>query len=883
MSVLDKKTPFMALNVKSKILLTVLSVVVMFTFFILFYFPSRQEQSLLENYNDEIENFANSVALGVKIALTEQNFEGVETAIDFVREDERLQFVSIIQVDTVWNSATDSYEIQKSVFKTFPEGIEIDINGRSNESFIYKTAAFSTPVMTGEVMLSFSTKQIIASMQQIRMTSILASLVVFSIGLGIGYLLAKNISNPVLALRDAAKKVGEGDLSQYVSSNSRDEIGELAVAFNKMVRELKIEDALETIRNRTITMEQTEEWEKVIQVFFDQLKHLGFDSYAFRVILRDEKEDRLHYWLRIKGEDRPENYVVSGDTAAFDEMYGDVIRNDESYIVNELSPDTNTGYAEIFYNQAGDIRRSHTGGPADSEPLVVSAVLTSHGAVEIIDDTELSSSDVDVLRRLAKGMDQSYTRYLDLKKSEAQALEVTKQASLDRIRAEVASMRSKDDLNKITPLVWRELKALNVSFMRCGVFIIDEAEGTILCFLTTPDGQSLGFFTMDIQDTKLTSIVYNAWQKAEVITKQWEEEDFLRWTKRLIELGHIENQEKYQGGFEIPQLFHLHFVPFKQGMLYVGNDEPLSTDDLELVQSLADVFSIAFARYEDFSRLEKAKNEIERTLTELKSTQSQLVLAEKMASLGELTAGIAHEIQNPLNFVNNFSELSGELLEELNEEIERGNDQEVLAIAEYLKQNLEKINHHGERASSIVRGMLEHSREGNREKELCDINKIAEEYLRLAYHGLRAKDKSFQAEFEIDFDESLPKVNAISQDISRVLLNLINNAFYAVSEKAKRVSEEYQPCVTVQTRKGRDHVEIVVKDNGDGIPKDVADKIFQPFFTTKPTGKGTGLGLSISYDIVTKGHNGSLSVTTKHGSNGNTDSGTEFIVSLPIG
>lgn len=873
----------MALNVKSKILLTVLSVVVMFTFFILFYFPSRQERSLMENYSDEIENFANSVALGVKIALTEQNFEGVETAIDFVREDERLQFVSIIQVDSVWNSATESYEIQKSVFKTFPEGIEIDVNGRSNESFIYKTAAFSTPVMTGEVMLSFSTREIIASMQQIRMTSILASLVVFSIGLGIGYLLAKNISNPVLALRDAANKVGEGDLSQYVSSNSRDEIGELAVAFNKMVRELKIEDALETIRNRTITMEHSEEWEKVIHVFFDQLRHLGFDGYIFRVILRDEKKNRLHHWLWIKGEDPPEKYVVSGDTAAFDEMYDDALRKDESYEVNELSPDANTGYAEILYNQTGDSHHSKTGSSAGSDPWIVSTALTTHGAVEIIDDTALSSSDVDVLHRLAKVIDQSYTRYLDLLKSEAQALEVTKQASLDRIRAEVASMRSKDDLNKITPLVWRELKALNVSFMRCGVFILDEAENTILCFLTTPDGQALGFFTMDIQDTELTSIVYDAWKKAEVVTEQWKEEDFLKWTKRLTELGHIENHKKYQGGFEIPQLFHLHFVPFKQGMLYVGNEEPLSSNDLELVQSLADVFSIAFARYEDFSKLEKAKNEIERTLTELKSTQSQLLLAEKMASLGELTAGIAHEIQNPLNFVNNFSELSGELLEELNEEIEMGNEQEILAIAEYLKENLEKINHHGERASSIVRGMLEHSRDGNREKELCDINKIAEEYLRLAYHGLRAKDKSFQAEFELDLDESLPKVNAISQDISRVLLNLINNAFYAVSEKAKREPEEYQPCVTVRTRKAGDHVEIVVEDNGDGIPKDVADKIFQPFFTTKPTGKGTGLGLSISYDIVTKGHNGSLSVTTKHDNKGNSETGTEFTVSLPVG
>ena len=276
------------------------------------------------------------------------------------------------------------------------------------------------------------------------------------------------------------------------------------------------------------------------------------------------------------------------------------------------------------------------------------------------------------------------------------------------------------------------------------------------------------------------------------------------------------------------------------------------------------------------------KENVEQTLDELKSTQSQLIQSEKMASLGELTAGIAHEIQNPLNFVNNFSEVSGELVDELNEEIEAGNLNEIKEIAGDLKQNLEKINHHGQRASGIVKGMLEHSRTSTGKKELTDINVLADEYLRLAYHGLRAKDKTFNANFKTEFDEALPKINVTSQDIGRVLLNLINNAFFAVDNKAKQNIENYKPEVIVSTKfspSGGGQGEVIrisVKDNGSGIPADIKDKIFQPFFTTKPTGQGTGWGLSLSYDIITKGHDGHLEVETEEGM------GTRFIVQLPI-
>ena len=285
--------------------------------------------------------------------------------------------------------------------------------------------------------------------------------------------------------------------------------------------------------------------------------------------------------------------------------------------------------------------------------------------------------------------------------------------------------------------------------------------------------------------------------------------------------------------------------------------------------------------------LKKQKDAIENAFSELKQTQAQLVQSEKMASLGELTAGIAHEIQNPLNFVNNFSEVNQELLVEMKNEIDKGNIDEVKAIVNDIIDNEEKINHHGKRADAIVKGMLQHSRNSSGQKEPTDINALADEYLRLAYHGLRAKDKSFNATLKTYYEETIGNIHIIPQDIGRVILNLITNAFYAVNEKANLVRDSgnenlpagqagYKPTVTVSTKRIGNKVEIKVSDNGNGIPSKVVDKIFQPFFTTKPTGKGTGLGLSMSYDIIAKGHGGELQVETTEGE------GATFIISLIV-
>jgi two-component system NtrC family sensor kinase len=297
--------------------------------------------------------------------------------------------------------------------------------------------------------------------------------------------------------------------------------------------------------------------------------------------------------------------------------------------------------------------------------------------------------------------------------------------------------------------------------------------------------------------------------------------------------------------------------------------------------ALAVLSIIGFILYRNNRQKQKANAVLASTLTNLKSTQAQLIQSEKMASLGELTAGIAHEIQNPLNFVNNFSELSVDLAKELKEEVEKleipEKDKEYVSeIIGDLSQNQEKINHHGKRASSIVKGMLEHSRKSSGTKESTDINTLADEYLRLAYHGLRAKNKDFNAELITDFDTMLPNIDVIPQDMGRVFLNLITNAFYAVHERSKKGEEGYQPMVSVTTQLiANNHLLIAVKDNGDGIPDSIKDKIFQPFFTTKPTGQGTGLGLSLSYDIV-KAHGGNISVESKK------DTGTTFTITLYI-
>ena len=516
----------MFIPIKFKIRAAVLFIVLLFASFTLFYLPKQEGNYLLKSYNSQVQNLANTVALGVQIALNEDNYEGVKTAMEYLKGKPGFLYVSLLQQDTAWNNGHTNYTIQQTLFKTFPDSMRASAQAHSKDSAIVKTAYFESPLMSGNVLLVFSTNEVKHDKKTIRNTSLIVSACILLVGLLISFWLSKNISKPVEALSKAAKKVEKGDLTPVIKNYANDDIGALAKAFNNMVQAL----------------------------------------------------------------------------------------------------------------------------------------------------------------------------------SKAQF----------------------------------ELKNAN---------------------------------------------------------------------------------------------------------------ENLSSTN----KTLSDA------------------------LNNLKATQAQLIHSEKMASLGELTAGIAHEIQNPLNFINNFSEVNTELIDELLQS-DVNISEEIKLLCNDIKSNNSKIIFHGKRADAIVKGMLQHSRKSTGEKEPTDINALADEYLRLSFHGLRAKDKNFHADFKTDFDTSIGKINIVSQDIGRVLLNLFNNAFYAVTQKQKAedLKAAYKPLVSVQTKKINDKIEIIVSDNGGGISSSLQEKIFQPFFTTKPTGEGTGLGLSLSYDIITKKHNGTIKVESK------LDEGTSFIINLPV-
>lgn len=638
-------------------------------------------------------------------------------------------------------------------------------------------------------------------------------------------------------------------------------------------REATIEAALEKVRGKAMAMHNSNDLIATAGVLFAEMRKLGVNTFRCGVgLLTKQNRDVRLYSATTTNE--TDNVPVVGSAlldghevlaGAYDAWvhntdYFPVLKGDQLKTYYEKINSTFTVPVEQTeqYEQHGFF------------------LPFSEGLFYGWAEQPFTENEIKLLHRFKAIVDLTFRRYMELQKSEEVAREAVRSASLDRVRAEIASMRTVQDLDRITPLIWKELTTLGIPFVRCGVFIMDDTSEEVHTFLTTPEGKAIAAFHLPYTIDIIADAIV-AWRAKNTYITHWTTPEFSTLADTLVQQGQIATREQYLSSIPSEGI-HLHYLPFSQGMLYVGNIAPLSDEQIHLVEAVALAFSTAYARYEDFNKLEAAKKQVDKSLADLKQAQQQLVQSEKMASLGELTAGIAHEIQNPLNFVNNFSEVSAELVAEMYEEISKGNADEAKEIANDLKQNLNKINHHGKRAADIVKGMLQHSRTGSGQKELTDINALADEYLRLAYHGLRAKDKSFNAKFETHLDPTLPKLNVIPQDIGRVLLNLINNAFYAVSEKsyyAKASEDTYEPTVTVTTKKLIDKIEISVKDNGNGIPDSIKEKIFQPFFTTKPTGQGTGLGLSLSYDIV-KAHGGELKVETKE------EDGSKFIIQLPI-
>jgi signal transduction histidine kinase len=640
-------------------------------------------------------------------------------------------------------------------------------------------------------------------------------------------------------------------------------------------KEAMIEAALERVRAKAMAMHNSNDVSVAASMVFTELRKLGIDPIRCGVGLlnKESRKAQLYSATSTSAGDSLSlvGWVILSGHPVLENIYAAWLKNEDYY--PEL---TGTQLKSYYENLLAGLSLPTVPKWQTGEKQYGHFFSFSVGCLYAWSDRHYNESETKILKRFATIIDLTFRRYIDLQKAEANAKEAVKQSALDRIRADIASMRTISDLDRITPLIWNELTILGVPFIRCGVFIMDDEEQQIHTFLSTPEGKGIAAFHLGYKTPGNIAHVITHWQKKEIYTDHWDEEAFKEFADNLVQQGAMKSSEQYlstmpAGGF------NLHFVPFQQGMLYVGNIAPLDEEEINLLQSIADAFSTAYARYEDFNKLEAAKKQVDKTLAELRQTQQQLVQSEKMASLGELTAGIAHEIQNPLNFVNNFSEVNREMLEELKTERlkpdeERDDDLQNDLINDVI-ENSEKILHHGKRADAIVKGMLQHSRQSSGQKELTDINVLTDEYLRLSYHGLRAKDKNFNATIETDFDNSLGKINVIPQDIGRVLLNLFNNAFYAVNEQKIQNPISYNPTVFVRTQKCDDKVQITVRDNGNGIPQKIIDKIFQPFFTTKPTGQGTGLGLSLSYDII-KAHGGEIKVESTEGK------GSEFAILL---
>lgn len=659
-------------------------------------------------------------------------------------------------------------------------------------------------------------------------------------------------------------------------------------------REAQIETALERVRSRSLAMHKSEELKEVIQVVYEQFNQLNILIEHTGFIIDYKEKDDMHIWLTDKYASPFQITIPYFDSPHWNSFI-EAKEKGESFFVNQLSFEVKNKFYNDLFTLIPSLPEESKQSIFSQPGLAISTVLLENVGlyIENFSGTPYTDDENATLMRFGNVFQQTYTRFLDLQKAEAQARESQIQLALERVRARTMAMQHSDELADVSLVLDTQVRTLGIKTQGCAFNIYNETDSTE--WFSSEMGAMPPYKT---PRENLFLRYYEAGEKGESIhIEEFTGEACIKHYEYLSTVPGMGDgiREMLKAGGSLPTRQIDHAVYFKYGYLLFITLESVPEAHETFIR-FAKVFEQTYTRFLDLQKAEaqalraeqdiieikSARKKAEEALSELKLTQKQLIQSEKMASLGELTAGIAHEIQNPLNFVNNFSDVSTELVTEMNLEIEKGNVEEAKQLAQDLKQNLEKINHHGKRAGDIVKGMLQHSRTSSGQKELTDINALADEYLRLAYHGLKAKDKTFNAKFETNLDATSPKVNVIPQDIGRVILNLINNAFYAVSEKLRHFGQlsaqpgsNYEPTVVVTTKRADNKVLISVKDNGSGITEKIKDKIFQPFFTTKPTGQGTGLGLSLSYDIV-KAHGGELSVETMEGE------GSEFVIALPL-
>jgi signal transduction histidine kinase len=661
-------------------------------------------------------------------------------------------------------------------------------------------------------------------------------------------------------------------------------------------RESQIEVALERVRSKAMAMQKSDDLSQVVTSLFEELDKLKLGTLRCGVGIINREKRTTDSWGATVTENGVSLTVSGNESMDIHPLL------QQAYVSWELQEDMD------YLLEGEDLAKYYEAVATTSYKLPESQSILSNtkgiqqyyflatfssGGLYAFRDTPFPPEGKAVIKRFANVFGQTYTRFLDLQKAEQQAREAQIELGLERVRAKVMSMNQSSDLKETSLVFGEQLKKLGNDWIFSYFWLIEEENNTNTFWITWPDGNtSVTTYPLSEADD-YTKECLDAWKKGQKlhsnhVPREQLNNFFTAFQQIVQDSGGVAVELMKTSTF--PSGIYYYDAMMKYGSFGVCMNREATEEEKKIQGRFAIEFERAYTRFLDLQqaeqlaaqaatdliKLKEEKKRTEKALNDLKAAQSQLIQSEKMASLGELTAGIAHEIQNPLNFVNNFSELNAELIDELNTEMEKGNIEDARVIAQSILENEQKINHHGKRADAIVKGMLMHSRSSSGQKELTNINALADEYFRLSYHGLRARDKSFNALMKTEFDEQVGEMNVIPGELGRVILNLITNAFYAVAEKNRNQKKGFEPTVTVSTRKYNDHVEIRVKDNGDGIPENVLDKIFQPFFTTKPTGQGTGLGLSMSYDIITKAHGGKLEAETKNGE------GAAFIIQLPL-